>query len=110
MIPKPTKRKKKKQGYIKTNKQPPRNPSIMTNYEYEEGKVPHEIYFGRKNRLISFRLGLWVWVWPWQHDLIHSNGEVDKALKREGQRRFEELFSREEFMKEIGFNYLWEED
>lgn len=118
-IPKPVK-KKKKPYRIKTNYNTERNPSIMTDlYPFEEGKVPHEIYHGAKNRLICCELGLWVWLWHntegqnlnslgmvEDHVEAHKCTEFHELLKRQGQERFEELNDREAFMKTIGRNYL----
>lgn len=119
-IPKPEKKEKKKQKKIKTNYNTKRSPSILTDlYPYEKGMIAHEIYHGRKNREICCDLGLWVWLW---HDTggkkrnslgmiedhleAHKCKEFHELLKQQGQRRFEELYSREEFIKKIGRNYL----
>lgn len=111
---------KKSNKRIKVNYKTDRNPSIMERlYPYEEGMVPHEIYHGAKNRLICCELGLWVWLWHdtqgmklndlgmvEDHVEAHKCTEFHELLKKQGQERYEELFSREEFIYEIGRNYL----
>lgn len=70
----------------------------------------HHIYFGNPNRKISEQNGFWVWLIPEMHNMsnqgVHFNHELDLALKRECQARFEKTHSREEFVKLIGKNYL----
>ena len=106
MIPKPKKTKKKK-GYIRVNKQPDRNPSIIPGFEEIEGvTVPHEIFFGRKNRLICFEHGLWVNLTPTQHAEAHKAAEFDFYLKQTGQRAYELEHTREEFIALIGRSYI----
>jgi len=99
--------KKKKRGYIRVNKQPERSPSIIPSYKEIEGfTVPHECYYGRKNRLISFSHGLWVNLTPEQHSEAHRAGKFDFELKQLAQTEYEKTHTREEFIKLIGRSYL----
>lgn len=75
------------------------------------GLQVHHIYFG-KNRKISDANGFWVWLLPIYHTesniAVHcKNGEaLDRELKEDCQRKYEETHSREEFIKLIGRSYL----
>lgn len=101
------KAKQKKSGYIRVNKQPERSPSIIQEYEEVEGfTVPHECYYGRKNRLISFAAGLWVNLTPEQHSEAHRAGKFDFKLKQLGQTEYEKTHTRQEFRGLIGRSYL----
>ena len=68
----------------------------------------HEIFFGSAYRKKSQRYGLWVNVCMSCHDKIHfgKDHSLDEHLKKQGQKRFEEFFSREKFMEEFGKNRL----
>lgn len=72
----------------------------------------HHIYFGNPNRKISDKHGFWVWLTGEWHNQdsridVHHNHEFDMFLKRECQKRYEELgHSREEFRELIGKSYL----
>lgn len=64
------------------------------------------------NRKISDKYGFWCYLIPELHNCsaqgVHGRdgAELDRRLKAECQRKFEEKHSREEFMKIIGRNYL----
>lgn len=69
----------------------------------------HHLFPGCR-RAASDRLGLWIWL---RHDwhtgtpyAVHSDRTLHKRLQREGQRAFEARYSRAEWMKEMGKNYL----
>lgn len=67
----------------------------------------HHCVHGRANRKIAEKYGLWVYL---RHD-IHMNlhdkdKELDRELEQDAQRAFEKEYSREEWMKLIGKNYL----
>lgn len=68
----------------------------------------HEIFFGA-NRLTSIKWRMVVELCPTCHDVgddsVHFNKEFDDELKDWGQRKFEELFPEEDFLKEFGKNY-----
>lgn len=73
----------------------------------------HEVFFGTANRRISIEQGFQEKLCAWHHNDInnkesnpHHNIEVDEALKRKHQARYELTHSREEFMQLIGRNYL----
>ena len=66
----------------------------------------HHVYAGSR-RKASEKFGCWVWL---RHDLhmeLHQqNHELDLMIKRACQERFEEIYSREEFMEIFGKSYL----
>lgn len=72
----------------------------------------HHIFFGNPGRKISEENGFWVYLVGRLHNQsdegVHGkNGrELDLLLKQHCQRKYEELHSREDFMKLIGRNYL----
>lgn len=69
----------------------------------------HHIY-GAANRNNSEKYGCWVWLTPELHNAsdegVHFNRQRDLELKKDCQRRFEELHGHEEFMEVFGRNYL----
>jgi len=73
------------------------------------GLHKHHI-FGGANRKLSEQYGLYVYLIPRLHNMsdegVHFNREFDLQLKREGQRKFEETHSREDFVSIFGKNYL----
>jgi hypothetical protein len=72
------------------------------------GLHKHHI-FGGANRKLSEQYGLYVYLIPEYHTGdkgVHFNREFDLQLKREGQRKFEETHSREDFRRIFGKNYL----
>lgn len=73
----------------------------------------HHIFFG-SNRKYSEQYGLTVYLCPQCHRTsevsVHKNGEVNRTLKRIGQRAFEnKCGSRDKFIKIFGRNYLEDE-
>jgi hypothetical protein len=74
-----------------------------------EGLHKHHI-FGAANRKLSEQYGLYVYLIPEYHNMsdkgVHFNREFDLQLKREGQAKFEQEHSREEFIRLFGKNYL----
>lgn len=71
----------------------------------------HHIFFGFANRKISEKYDLTVWLCCYHHNLglkcVHNNREMDLILKQQAQKYFEEhIGTREQFIKEIGRNYL----
>lgn len=91
-------------------------PSIMQKdkYCYVSGMtncdlVRHEI-FGGALRTKSKQLGLWVYLTPYWHNMsdkaVHFNKALDLRLKMEAQQKFEETHTHDEWMREIGKNYL----
>lgn len=65
----------------------------------------HEI-FGGSFRQSSKNYGLVIALCAEHHREAHKHGSLDKYLKQIGQQFFEEKYSREEYMKVFGINYL----
>lgn len=69
----------------------------------------HHVYYGPL-RSISEKHGLTVWLCGRHHNLsgegVHFDRELDLEVKRYAQRMYEQIHSREEFIKLIGKNYL----
>lgn len=94
------------------------NESLLTGWEevcFLTGQtncdlVRHEIFFGVANRELSKKYGMWVYLVPQLHNgsksAVHNNRELDLALKRTAQEKFEETHSREEFIRIFGRSYL----
>lgn len=74
-----------------------------------DGTVKHHIYAGGR-RKASDKWGCWVWLrWDWHNGAsygVHFNKELDLKLKRECQKRFEELYGHEKFMEVFGKSWL----
>lgn len=77
----------------------------------ERGLHKHHI-FGGYNRDNSERYGLWIWL-RWDrhiadspHRTPHNDIKVDLLFKKTAQRKFEEVYGHEEFMRIFGKNYL----
>jgi hypothetical protein len=71
----------------------------------------HHIFFGTANRKKSEQYGLKVWLCGYHHNLsnegVHFNKPLDLKLKRVAQEYFEShIGTREDFIREIGRNYL----
>lgn len=71
----------------------------------------HEVFYGTANRRISQQYGFQERLCPIHHNEPgfpnpHHDREVDLALKRKHQARFEQTHTREEFVKLIGRSYL----
>lgn len=66
--------------------------------------------FGAANRKHSEKYGLWIWLCPQDHNMsdrgIHYNKPLDLQIKQIAQREFEDTYTREEFMRIFGKNYL----
>ena len=108
-VPKPEKGRKRK---------PKVAPSIMQQRKecYITGAIHglqrHEVYFGKDKRQLSLQWGCWVYLrWDWHTSTnysVHLNPELNKRLKRETQKRFEEVYGRKKFAEIFGKNYLEE--
>ena len=72
------------------------------------GLHKHHIFFAG-NRQVSERNGFTCYL-CWQHHIgpygVHYDRELDKAIKRRCQAKYEETHTRAEFMALIGRNYL----
>lgn len=74
----------------------------------------HELHkhhvFGGINRKNSEKHGLWVWLRPDLHNMsdagVHFDRAKDIELKQIAQAAFEAKYSREEFMRIFGRNWL----
>lgn len=70
----------------------------------------HHVFYGSANRRKSEQWGCWVWLRSDFHNMsnhgVHFDPELDERIKKETQRRFEELHGHELFMREFGKNYL----
>jgi hypothetical protein len=76
-------------------------------YNIEE----HHIFFGTANRKVSEKFGLKVFLCTEHHRGTYGvhgkNGKLlDKQLKKMAQRKFEETYTRNEFIRNFGKNYL----
>jgi len=69
----------------------------------------HHIFGGVANRKISDKEGLVVWLCQKHHNTppsgVHFNQKNMEILRKDGQRKFEETHTREEFIKRFGRNY-----
>lgn len=75
-----------------------------------EGLEQHHIMHGTANRKISEKYGLKVWLCVRHHregpEAVHTNRNIDLELIKDGQRKFEELYSHDEWMSAFMKNYL----
>jgi hypothetical protein len=66
--------------------------------------------FGGRNRKISEKYKMKVYLCAAHHNMsdygVHFNPELDMRLKQMAQIKFEELYSRKEFIQLFGKNYL----
>lgn len=71
--------------------------------------ISHIIY-GTANRRLSEKYGLKVWLCAKHHNMskdgVHQNRELDLRLKQLAQKRFEEEYPNESFLKIFGRNYI----
>jgi hypothetical protein len=79
--------------------------------EWRRAVHEHHI-FGGSNRNKSEAEGLKVYLCLEHHisgkEAVHNNAEMMRLLREDGQRAFEQKYTREEFMKMFGKNYLEE--
>jgi len=90
--------------------------SIMQNEKecYVTGSMydlhKHHVFSGTANRRKSEQWGCWIWLRSDYHNLsnhsVHVDRELDLRIKRETQRRFEELYGHDLFVKEFGKSWL----
>lgn len=69
----------------------------------------HHLYMGNPSRDLSEKHGMKVWLCKRHHtgnEGVHHNRPLDLWLKRKGQTRFEEKYTREFFIQTFGRNYL----
>ena len=76
----------------------------------ESGLHKHHVFFGRGLREISDRHGFWVYLCGRHHNLsnegVHFNKELDIEIKKLTQHVYEKTYTREEFMRLVGMNFL----
>ena len=73
------------------------------------GTEIHHIFFGTSNRKMSDKYGCVVGLCYEHHRGnrgVHFNRELDLELKRMAQRRFQEIYTEEQFLAVFGRNYL----
>lgn len=72
--------------------------------------VEHHVFEGTSHRALSEKYGLKVWLCGKHHnaskDGVHFNKVLDTEIKGFAQMKFEEKYSREEFIKVFKRNYL----
>lgn len=70
----------------------------------------HHILYGTANRRLSEKYGLKVWLCAKHHNMskdgVHQNRELDLRLKQLAQKRFEEEYPNESFLRIFGRNYI----
>lgn len=66
----------------------------------------HEIYGGR-NRKVSMQNGFCVPLCREHHEFVTLNADGSNYLKQKCQFEYEKTHTRDEFIKLIGRNYLW---
>ena len=72
----------------------------------------HHIFFGTANRKLSEQYGCWCYLCARHHNMsnagVHFNKELDKKLKAQTQKRFNEVYPELDFRKIFGKNYIEE--
>lgn len=70
----------------------------------------HHVFEGTANRKRSEEQGMKIWLCGYHHNLsdagIHFNKELDLAVKRMAQEKFEQTYTRSEFRAIFGKSYL----
>ena len=75
------------------------------------GLEPHHCTHGTANRAVADRLGLWVWLCPTCHrgtKGVHGRDghDLDLYLKQRAEQAYLETHTLDEWMEEIGKNFL----
>lgn len=74
----------------------------------------HHIYGGNPGRKLSERYGLTIHLCCFHHrdskEGVHFNKALREQLQEEGQRAFEKIHTREEFLEVFGRNYITREE
>ena len=77
---------------------------------HRTGDLHSHHIFGGPNRKWSEKYGLKIWLCPEHHNMsdngVHFNKALDLQIKQIAQREFEDTYTREEFMRIFGKNYL----
>lgn len=69
----------------------------------------HHVMHGTANRKLAEKYGLVIWLCQDHHRgkmSPHQNANIDRAFKMAAQKKFEEIYSHEEWMEVFGRNYL----
>lgn len=70
----------------------------------------HHVVYGTANRTLSEKYGLKVYLCARHHNMsnegVHYNKALDNTLKQLAQRKFEETYPNESFIKIFGRNYI----
>ena len=69
----------------------------------------HHVMHGTANRKLAEKYGLVIWLCPDHHRgnmSPHHNANIDYAFKMAAQKKFEQIYSHEEWMEVFGRNYL----
>lgn len=66
----------------------------------------HHLMNGTADRKMADKYGLTIRLCPAHHRAVHDNIEVRRMLKEVAQKKFEEHYSHEEWMKVFMKNYL----
>ena len=69
----------------------------------------HHVMHGTANRKLAEKYGLTIWLCPDHHRgnmSPHHNANIDYAFKMAAQKKFEQIYSHEEWMEVFGRNYL----
>lgn len=88
--------------------------TLLSEYTVHNYLEEHHIFEGTANRKKSEKYGMKVRLCLKHHrgdqagnsEAVHTNMELNQALKRIGQVKFEESHTREEFRKEFGKSWL----
>jgi hypothetical protein len=75
-----------------------------------QGLHKHHIYFGTADRKKSEKYKCWCYLCGYHHNLsnagVHFDKQLDTLLKRETQKKFEQLYGHDKFMQVFKRNYL----
>ena len=70
----------------------------------------HEVFFGWANRKLSIKYGCCISLCARHHNMsgdgVHFNRALDLSIKKDMQKRFEEVYKDLDFVKIFGRNYL----
>jgi hypothetical protein len=110
MYPKPTHKRRKPKPVVKIHLQDKKECWVCGTTQNLES---HHVYEGNGRRAKSEKYGLKVYLCHNHHNEnipgdagVHHNAVLDGVLKRMAQRKFEEVYPRELFVKEFGKSYL----
>ena len=77
---------------------------------HRTGQLHEHHIFGAANKKWSEKYGLKIWLCPVHHNMsdagVHFNKALDLQIKQIAQREFEDTYSREDFLRIFGRNYL----